>query len=112
MKMAIYNRLILYLISEGFDTVPALSAELQRLGVGFKRTITPRAVCQRKTHGPPLQQALKYLGHNRKIVADKATGRWRLMDRNTYHPPESMDSLISKYSKTIPKNVDRRILLL
>ena len=112
MNTALYRNTILELISQGYNTAPLLSAELQRRKISLKSRLTPKPVCHRKTHGPPLQQTLKYLSHNRQIVPDKATGTWRLTDRRTYHPSVSFESLIKEHSKTIPENVEKGVLLL
>jgi hypothetical protein len=113
MKMAAYYRLVKQLIAEGFDTTPALQAELRERGATFGgQTIVSKPVGTSRTRGPPLQQALKYLSHNRQIQYDKAGHAWLLVDRPTYHPADSAEKLLRENSKTVPKNVDRGILLL
>lgn len=113
MKMAAYYRFVKQLIADGFDTTPALQAELKERGVTFGgQTIASKPIGRRRTHGPPLQQALRYLGHNRQIQYDKAQHRWLLVDRLTYHTPHTTEQLLEENAKSIPKNIDRRVLLL
>jgi len=113
MIMKDYRQLVLELISEGFNTTPALTAELRQRGASFGcRKISPMPVNKRSTHGPPLQQAIKYLCHNRRIFFDRKAACWAIVERGTYHPPEPMEKLIERHSKTIPRHIDRRILLL
>ena len=112
MKMAAYHRLVKELIEDGFDTTPTLQIALSRYGVLFRRVIAPKARGRQRTHGPALQQALRYLSHNRKIRYDKVRCRWEVQKHLTYFPPASVTWLLEQHSKTIPTHIERSILLL